>query len=101
MGQDGPIPTADKGKGRAIETPPEEPGVVDDLIAGWIGGAVGILASQSKLLETKHASEAHHVNCADLHSRQSPGSPQSTNADRSPSHGGCCTTLNIACRCWK
>lgn len=39
----------DKGKGRARdidEMPREEPSVVDDLIAGWIGGAVGILASQ-------------------------------------------------------
>ncbi|KAK9900343.1 mitochondrial carrier [Cystobasidium minutum MCA 4210] len=33
----------DKGKGRATDH--EEPGIVDDLIAGWIGGAVGILAS--------------------------------------------------------
>lgn len=43
---DEPIPRADKGKGRATEPhQQEEPGIVDDLIAGWIGGAVGILAS--------------------------------------------------------
>lgn len=45
MGQDAPIPAVDKGKGRAIETDSHEPSIVDDLIAGWIGGAVGILAS--------------------------------------------------------
>lgn len=50
MGQDGQIPAADKGKGRAVESDSHEPSVVDDLVAGWIGGAVGILASQSKLL---------------------------------------------------
>lgn len=55
MGQDAPIPTADKGKGRAVEPNNEDPGVVDDLIAGWIGGAVGIVASQLKLL-TSHSS---------------------------------------------
>lgn len=59
MGQDGPIPAADKGKGRAVETHNEEPGIVDDLIAGWIGGAVGILASQSKLPLKKEAHEAN------------------------------------------
>lgn len=50
MGQEDvePIPRADKGKGRATEPhQQEEPGIVDDLIAGWIGGAVGILASSS------------------------------------------------------
>lgn len=50
MGQDGQIPAADKGKGRAVEPDTHEPSVVDDLIAGWIGGAVGILASQSIVL---------------------------------------------------
>ena len=50
-GQDGDddttSPRLDKGKGRATEPHQQaEPGIVDDLIAGWIGGAVGILASQ-------------------------------------------------------